>query len=138
MELFKKAAGIMTRGNFITASPKSKVSDIALAMISGEISGIPVLDTNKKVIGIVTEFDIIRAVKEGKDIKNLVTEGIMTKNPITVKEDTPVSEIINILETKHIIRVPVVDKDGKLIGIVSRRDILKGVTEIEGAPQIWF
>ncbi|HBA26359.1 MAG TPA: histidine kinase [Nitrospinae bacterium] len=138
MELFKKAVGIMTKSNFITATPKSKVSDIALAMISGEVSGIPVVDKDKKVMGIVTEFDIIRAVKQGKDIKNITTEDIMTKNPITINEDTPVSDITNILETKNIIRVMVVDNSGKLVGIVSRRDILKGVTEIEGAPQIWW
>jgi len=107
-------------------------------MISGEVSGIPVVDKDKKVMGIVTEFDIIRAVKQGKDIKNITTEDIMTKNPITINEDTPVSDITNILETKNIIRVMVVDNSGKLVGIVSRRDILKGVTEIEGAPQIWW
>ncbi|MBI3599297.1 MAG: CBS domain-containing protein [Nitrospinae bacterium] len=138
MELFKKAKGIMTKGNFITTGTKAKVSDITIALISGEVSGLPVVDNEKRVVGIITEFDIIRAVKQGKDLKNVTAEDIMTKNPITVNEDTPVSDIINILETKHIIRVPVVDKDGKLVGIVSRRDILKGVTEIEGAPQIWF
>jgi CBS domain-containing protein len=138
MELFKTAKGIMTKGNFITASLKAKVSDITIALISGEVSGLPVVDNEKRVVGIITEFDIIRAVKQGKDLKNVTAEDIMTKNPITVNEDTPVNEIINILETKHILRVPVVDRDGKLAGIVSRRDILKGVMEIEGAPQIWF
>lgn len=128
----------MTKSNFITTSPKAKASDIAIAMISGEVSGLPVIDKEKRVIGVITEFDIIRAVKQGKDLKNVAAEDIMTKNPITANEDTPVNEIINILETKHILRVPVVDKDGKLAGIVSRRDVLKGITEIEGAPQVWL
>jgi CBS domain-containing protein len=138
MELFKKAVGIMTKNNFITATPKSKVSDIALTMIGGEVSGLPVVDKDKKLIGLVTEFDILRAVKQGKDINDLSAEDIMTKNPITVNEDTAVTDITNILETKNIIRVMVVDKSGKLVGIVSRRDILKGITEVEGAPQIWW
>lgn len=102
------------------------------------MSGLPVINNDNKVVGVITEFDIIRAIKAGKNIRNLTAEDIMTKNPITVNEDTPVNEIVDILETKNIIRVPVVDKYSKLIGIVSRRDILKGVTEIEGAPQIWF
>jgi CBS domain-containing protein len=138
MEVFQKAQGIMTKSNFIIATPKSKVSDVALAIISGEVSGIPVIDGNKKVVGVVTEFDIIRAIKKGMNIKDISTEEIMTKNPITVNEDTNINDIIDILETKHFIRVPVVDKNGKLVGIVSRRDILKGVTEFDGAPQIWL
>src|SRR3989304_1005074 len=138
MEVFQKAGGIMTKSNFVIVTPKTKVFDVALAIINGEVSGIPVVDDDKKIVGIITEFDIIRAVKQGKDIKNITTEDIMSKNPITVNEDTPVSDITNILETKNIIRVLVVDKSGKLVGIVSRRDILKGVTEIEGAPQIWW
>ncbi|MEK6589508.1 MAG: CBS domain-containing protein [Nitrospinota bacterium] len=138
MDLFKKAKGIMTKNNFITTGPEARVESIAIALISGEVSGLPVINNDNKVVGLITEFDIIRAIRTGKNIKNLTAEDIMTKNPITVNEDTPVSEIVNILETKNIIRVPVVDKDSKLIGIVSRRDILKGVTEIEGAPQIWF
>ena len=138
MEVFQKAQGIMTKNNFIIATPKSKVSDVALAIISGEVSGIPVIDGNKKVVGVVTEFDIIRAIKKGMNIKDITTEEIMTKNPITVNEDTNINDIIDILETRHFIRVPVVDKNGKLVGIVSRRDILKGVTEIDGAPQIWL
>lgn len=138
MEVFQKAQGIMTKGNFIIATPKSKVSDVALAIISGEVSGIPVIDGNKKVVGVITEFDIIRAIKKGMNIKDITTEEIMTKSPITVNEDTNINDIIDILETKHFVRVPVVDNNGKLVGIVSRRDILKGVTEFDGAPQIWL
>ncbi|OGV95441.1 MAG: hypothetical protein A3I04_00235 [Nitrospinae bacterium RIFCSPLOWO2_02_FULL_39_110] len=138
MEVFQKAQGIMTKNNFIIATPKSKVSDVALAIISGEVSGIPIIDDNKKVVGVITEFDIIRAIKKGKNIRDITTEEIMTRNPITVNEDTNINDIIDILETRHFIRVPVVDKDGKLVGIVSRRDILKGVTEFDGAPQIWL
>lgn len=138
MELFKTAKGIMTKGNFITTSPKAKVRDVAIAMISGEITGLPVIDDDRKVIGIITEFDIIRAIRKGKNIEGARVEDIMTKNPITIGENTSIDEIINVLETKHIIRVPVVDKDGKLVGIVARRDVLKGITEFEGAPQIWL
>jgi len=72
------------------------------------------------------------------NIKDITTEEIMTKSPITVNEDTNINDIIDILETKHFVRVPVVDNNGKLVGIVSRRDILKGVTEFDGAPQIWL
>ncbi|HBA26360.1 MAG: hypothetical protein A2W77_06765 [Nitrospinae bacterium RIFCSPLOWO2_12_39_16] len=138
MEVFQKAGGIMTKSNFVIVTPKTKVFDVALAIINGEVSGIPVVDDDKKVVGIITEFDIIRAIKKGKDIKVINTEEIMTKKPITVNEDTALIEIVDILETKHVIRVPVVDKSGKLVGIVSRRDVLKGITEFNGAPQIWL
>ena len=61
MEVFQKAGGIMTKSNFVIVTPKTKVFDVALAIINGEVSGIPVVDDDKKVVGIITEFDIIRA-----------------------------------------------------------------------------
>jgi CBS domain-containing protein len=138
MELFKTVKGIMTRGNFITTKRKAKGTEIALALIRAEVSGLPVVNTENRVVGVITEFDLIAAIKEGKKLKNVTAGHLMSKNLVTVTEETSIDEVIELLVTKKIIRVPVVDTEGRLIGIVSRRDILKAVTETEGAPQVWF
>jgi CBS domain-containing protein len=92
-------------------------------------SGLPVVDKGK-VVGVVTEFDLLTAVKEGKDLQKIFAEDIMTKEPICVEEDTHVDEIIKIMTEQKIIRVPVV-REGNLIGVISRCDILNSLIQPE-------
>ena len=92
-------------------------------------SGLPVVDGGK-VVGVVTEFDLLNAVKEGKDLHQIVADDIMTKDPICVEDDTHVDEIIRIMTEQKIIRVPVVRK-GNLIGVISRCDILNSLIQPE-------
>ena len=92
-------------------------------------SGLPVVDGGK-VVGVVTEFDLLNAVKEGKDLQQVLAEDIMTKDPICVEEDTHVDEIIRIMTEQKIIRVPVVRK-GNLISVISRCDILNSLIQPE-------
>ena len=72
----------------------------------------------------MTEFDLLKAIKEGKELWKVKAGEIMTKGAISVAQDTPAMEIIQLLQSKHLIRVAVVDAEGKLVGVVSRRDIL--------------
>ena len=99
---------------------------LAGAMSEGGFGSVPILAKDGKVIGIVSEFDLLKAIMEGKDLAKVTAGEIMTKNPVTVTPEAPALDIIRILQDKHLIRVPVVDVDGKLTGIVSRRDILEG------------
>jgi CBS domain-containing protein len=72
---------------------------------------------------------------EGKELSKITAGEIMTKGAITVTQDTKVMEIIHLLQGKHLIRVPVVDGEGKLVGIVARRDILVGY--LRATKPIW-
>ena len=67
----------------------------------------------------------MRAIRQGKNLGSVRAIDIMTRNPVVVKQDTEVSEIIDIILQKAIILVPVVDDEHKLIGLVSRLDILQ-------------
>jgi CBS domain-containing protein len=73
----------------------------------------------------VSEFDLLKALMEGRDLEMVRAEEIMTQKVTVAQEDTPVDAIIRLLETEHLIRVPVI-RDGRLVGIVARRDILFG------------
>jgi CBS domain-containing protein len=79
-----------------------------------------------KLVGIVSEFDLLKAIEEGKDMEKVTAGEIMIKDPVTVTRNTPAMEIIHLLQERHFIRTPVVDADGKLAGVVSRRDIIQG------------
>ena len=113
--------------NVVAAKENLAASEISARLLLGEFNGVPVIDNNQKVIGIVTAIDILRALREGKSkiIGNITAREIMTPNPSVVKKDTSIEEIIDIMVEKEIVLVPVVQEDGKLIGVVARLNILR-------------
>ncbi len=123
------ASEIMTRP-VISAKKNTQIRDIALQLIAAGYSGMPVTGENGKLIGIVTELDILRAENEGKELARTVAGDVMTNEVVTGNPDTPITEVIGLMEKFNIIRVPIV-KNGKLVGIVSRGDILRSLLEPE-------
>ena len=119
------ARDIMTK-TLIAAKREATGRHLAEKMLSGLFSGMPVVDGNNKLIGVVSEFDLIRAMDYGKPLDKVTAEEIMTKKPISVSEDTTVEDIIHIMTKQNVMRVPVI-KDDVPIGVVSRCDILKCV-----------
>jgi len=96
---------------------------IADLLSHGGFGDVPIIDKDKTLLGIVTEFDLLKVLLDGKDPNNVTALDIMTKDVVSISEETNSVEIVNILETKHLTRVPVL-KDGKLVGIVAKRDLL--------------
>src|SRR5689334_19428391 len=109
---------IMTR-DVITVSPTMSVKSLAMTLIKNQISGAPVADRSGKIIGVVSESDIV--AKRGKDVRS-----IMSKTVISVGEDTSVEEIAEAMTTHHIKRLPVMN-NGRVVGIVSRADIVNAI-----------
>lgn len=108
---------------------------LAGAMAEGGFGSVPILAPDGKVIGIVSEFDLLKVILDGKELAKVTAGDIMTKDPITVTQDTSAVDIIRLLQTKHLIRMPVVDAEGKLAGVVSRRDILEGY--LRATKPVW-
>ena len=102
------------------------VDRLAGAMSEGGFGSVPILAKDGKLVGIVSEYDLLEAIEEGKEMTKVTAGEIMVKDPITVARNTPAMEIIHLLQERHFIRTPVVDADGKLAGVVSRRDIIQG------------
>ena len=112
------AKDIMTR-DVITVSPTATVKNLAMTLIKNQISGAPVAGRNGKIIGVVSEADIV--AKKGKDVKT-----IMSKNIISVTEDTAVEDIAKLMTTHRIKRLPVM-RGSEVVGIVSRADIVSAI-----------
>jgi len=112
------AKDIMTR-DVITVSPTTTIKKLAMTLIKNQISGAPVAGKNGKIVGVVSEADIV--AKKGKDVK-----AIMTKQIIYVAEDDPVERIAELMTTHKIKRLPVMRGD-KIVGIVSRADIVSAI-----------
>jgi predicted transcriptional regulator len=111
--------------NVVAARESTTATEVSTRLLIGEFNGVPVIDDNVKVIGIVTAADILRAIRQGKNLDSLRATDIMTRNPIVVKQDTEPDEIIDIMIQRVIVLVPVVDDDKKLVGVVARLDILR-------------
>jgi CBS domain-containing protein len=108
----------MTR-DVITARPSLSVKELAMLMVKNQISGLPVSDEAGKIIGLVSEADII--AKKGKNV-----QAIMSQQVFSVTEETSIEEIAQLMTTHRIKRVPVMN-GGKLVGIVSRADIVNTI-----------
>ncbi|HEX6478257.1 MAG TPA: CBS domain-containing protein [Ktedonobacteraceae bacterium] len=117
------ASDIMTR-KVCTIHPEASVQEVAQLLDSQRISGAPVVDADGKLIGIITEADIISKVNRD----GLCVADIMSHELLVVNEETPVNEIAMLLTERKIKRVPVV-QDDKLVGIVSRADIVHAVAQ---------
>jgi predicted transcriptional regulator len=104
--------------------------DIVRAMISQDYCHLPVVDAAGSVVGIVSEFDLLKAVRAGKDLEKITAEELMSPKVVTVNEDDSIENVIDIMTTQYMISMPVV-RNGKLVGAISRRNILHSMVDHE-------
>jgi CBS domain-containing protein len=116
----KRAKDIMTT-RVVTVKPSTPIPEAARLLVRRKISGVPVVDEKDKtkVVGILTEADLLAAPAGAKTVAE-----VMRKRVISVSPETPIDEIAAILVKHKIKRVPVLE-GGKLVGIVSRIDVLR-------------
>lgn len=118
-------ASVLMEDEVTTCRPTASGRQIASMLAQSSFGSLPVVDAHGMLVGLVSEFDILKALQKDRDLRAVRVEEIMSRDLKAVEQDTPVDEIIRLLETHHLIRMPVV-KDGKLVGVVARRDILFG------------
>jgi len=144
-----RAKDVMTT-NVISVSENSPIREVVSLLLKYRISAVPVVDGAQKVVGIVSEGDLLRpegmspagtrrsswmeavvAGQAGTNEKGLgrTAGAVMTRNVITVDEDTPLNEIARLLERHRIKRVPVLS-NGRIAGIVSRANLMRGLADM--------
>lgn len=109
------------------ARENASITEIGTRLILRSINGMPIIQEDGKVIGILTIIDILRAIKDNKDLDTLRAQDLMTNDPKIVNQQTDMIEIIGLMDKEGIEMVPVVDEDNdnRLIGVVSRKDIIE-------------
>jgi CBS domain-containing protein len=144
-----KVRDVMTR-SVVSVRPDASILDAAELMLKYDISGLPVVDKDGCLIGIVTERDFLRPAQRGTEYKRprwlqvligqaKVTEDharasdrkiaeVMTGNPIVVTDATPLDQVVRIMEERQINRLPVMRQE-QLIGIISRADLLRALVQ---------
>ena len=122
-----KAKDIMSK-TITTVRPDQTLLDAIQLLICKEISGMPVVDEKGKVIGIITEKDILNFIFSG-NLKNTRVADVMTKEVVSFSPEDDIDTIALSIGQKRFRRVPIVDGD-TVVGIVSRRDILRTALDI--------
>jgi CBS domain-containing protein len=139
------AGDVMTR-NVVTVTPETMVADLVTILLTRNFSGVPVVDFDGKLVGIVTEADLIRRSELGTErkrggwlafftatstmaqdyVRSHATKvgDLMTPEVVAVTRDASLAEIADLMEERHVRRVPVTE-DGRVVGIVSRANLLR-------------
>lgn len=132
----------------ITIRPEASIADAIKVMLAHHISGLPVVDSNGKLVGILCESDFLRRTEIGTEHarNRLLTillgadriagefvkehgrkvEQVMTRQPTTVGEQAPLEEVADLMERRHLNHVPVM-RDDRIVGIITRSDFLSAV-----------
>lgn len=121
----KDLTKIKRKDPFFYFSPESTVSEIADMMDLKDIGAVPILDQDKKLVGILSERDIVRKlVKTGRDSDLVTAKDIMTIKIKSVSLDTKIFDAQLLLTKSKIRHLPVIDQDKKLINFLSHRDLV--------------
>ena len=116
-----------------SANDKTKVDVLASSMVEG-FGSIPIVDQQQRLIGIISEYDLLTALGRGRPLNDRAAYEIMTRHPASVSPKTNIMTLIGILQSSRFIRMPVVDSNGKLIGVIARRDILRAYLNSNSEP----
>lgn len=144
------ASDVMTT-TVVACVPDTPLEEVVRTLAEHGISGLPVIDVHKKVVGIISEEDLLLSdemqaplmktalyglylpsqsvMERMAKARGIRASDVMTKHVTTFEADTPLSVIAHTLHDKHFKRVPIVDAEMKLVGIVSRGDIIRALAK---------
>jgi CBS domain-containing protein len=155
VEMKKKVEEIMTK-EVITAKENDTLLEVASVLKENKIAGVPVLNEQEEVVGVVSEADVLKLLENfhwytsiftahdlmhvfGEDLHDIQQDiekaskmkvkDVMSKNPRTIPPDTLIDDAAQIMHSTGFNRLPVVDEKGKLVGIVARADIISSLYE---------
>ena len=142
-----KTSEVMTR-SVVTIAPTATIQDAIRLMLGQRISGLPVVDAQGALVGILTEGDLLHRAETGTEWKHPAwlsflrgparaaeefvrshgrhVEDVMTRDVLTIEEDTTLDRVVEMMDRKRVKRLPVT-RDGRLTGVVSRSDLLRAL-----------
>lgn len=133
-----RAADIMTE-NPEVVTPEATLADAARKMRDLNVGIIPVVESeqNRRLRGVITDRDItIRAVAEGRDATSTLVSDVMTKDVETCNKNDSVQNVLQLMEREQVRRVPITDREGRLVGIVAQADVATDLDSDAGSRRV--
>lgn len=123
----KTTAKDIMSSRLIVAKEGMNMEDALKLLVNNKVTGLPVVNGKGEMVGIISEYDIIASVGKAKKLEPEAFQGNLpyTKNVEAVNEDTPLQDVLERFITAKCRRLPVLDSKGRLVGIISRRDVMK-------------
>lgn len=125
--------GQMMQDAVFTCTPRTDALTASRLMTQRNFGSMPVVEEDRTLVGLVSEYDLLQAMIEGRDLRKILVVEIMATHPVTATEEMTLEEVANLFQDRYITRVPVV-RTGKLVGVLARRDLVFGYTK---ASQYW-
>ena len=127
----KKCNEVMTK-NPVCCLPNDMVAKVAQLMKSKDIGPVPIIENEqtKKMVGIVTDRDLaLKIVAEGRDAKSTKAEEVMTRKVVTCRGEDDVQKALDAMSEHQLRRIPVVDNDNRIVGIIAQADVATRVDQ---------
>ncbi len=125
--------GQMMQDAVTRCTSRTDALTIAHMMTHRNFGSLPVVEEDGMLVGVVTEYDLLQAMIEGRDLRKVIATEIMSAHPVRVTEEQTLAQVADLFQDRYLTRAPVV-RNGKLVGILARRDLLYGYTK---AAQYW-
>ena len=124
-----EVADVMT-SKVVTLSPHNTFSEAANLMNDRYFRHCVIVDAHGQIVGVISDRDILRALARNPNARSKSLDQIMTRNPITVRRNTPIAEAVSKIVSKRINCLPVVEENGGVCGIVTSTDLLKSYQQL--------
>jgi CBS domain-containing protein len=134
----KKCNEVMTKNPFCCL-PNDMVAKVAQLMKRENIGPIPVIENEQtqKLVGIVTDRDLaLKIVAEGRDAKSTKVEAVMTRKVVTCRAEDDLQKALDAMSAHQLRRIPVVDNDNKILGIIAQADVATRVNQPEKTAEM--
>jgi len=125
--------GQLMQDAVFTCGSRTDALTISRLMTQRNFGSLPVVEEDRTLVGLISEYDLLQAMIDGRDLRKVMAVEIMSSNPVIATENMMLEQVTNLFQDRYLTRVPVV-RNGKLVGILSRRDLLFGYMK---ASQFW-
>ncbi|MEW6055635.1 MAG: CBS domain-containing protein [Bdellovibrionota bacterium] len=124
--MITRAKDIMST-ELIIGHPEMTIEEAIKVLVNNKITGIPVVDADQRLVGVVSEYDIIKIVEKEEGDRPLDLNRVIkfSQKVTTISENTKLSDILKHFVERKVRRLPVVNEENKLVGIITRRDIMR-------------
>ncbi|MGB0908899.1 MAG: CBS domain-containing protein [Nitrospirales bacterium] len=122
--------GQITTTNTMRIQQTSNGQSIAIALLASHTPGAPVVDDNGRFVGFISEFDLLKAVDEGKDLNSLSAEDLMKKDRVAICASTSLKEATQVMEKNRLLNLPV-EENGVVTKTVTRHDLLRALLGVD-------
>ncbi|TAJ34849.1 MAG: CBS domain-containing protein [Nitrospirae bacterium] len=126
-------AGQLMEDAVVTCTPRTDGLALGRMLTERNIGSLPVVEDDSTLVGLVSEYDLLQAMIEERDLRKITAADLMTRQVLTVTEDRSLEYLANLFQDRYVTRLPVV-RNQKLVGIVARRDLVFGYMK---ALQYW-